>query len=128
MLRRRLDAPIACEPRHHTWFMAPADALMQLHSIARVAADPACCDGADSPGGDLSRRYWRWHGSPRMYYSGYSSARIAGLAEHLRQPAIGTNWVVFDNTAHGHATPDALQLKALLARTAMREHKDARRA
>ena len=41
-----------------------ADELLNTLQIARVAADPACCPGADQPGGWRGLDYWRLHGSP----------------------------------------------------------------
>lgn len=118
MLRRRFDTAIACEPRHPSWFEPRVDALWQRHRIARVAADPARPPDASEPGGAGDWHYWRWHGSPRIYYSAYDDAR---LRELLRSAAARARrgrpaWCIFDNTAHGHATTDALRLLALARR------------
>ena len=115
-LRRRWDGGVACEPRHASWFTPRAEALLQRHLVARVAADPAPVPGAGEPGGHALLRYWRWHGTPRIYYSAYSDEALAALAARIRAslPPRGQAWVVFDNTAHGHATPDAARLQALL--------------
>ena len=97
------------------------DALWQRYSIARVAADPARLADAARPGGAMGPArwsYWRWHGSPRIYYSRYEDATLDDLAEALRHhgrvrsPA----WCILDNTAHGHATEDAARLQERLAR------------
>jgi uncharacterized protein YecE (DUF72 family) len=131
MLRRRFpEASLACEARHASWFGPAGDALWQRHVVSRVGADPPPVEGADRPGGSGSWRYWRMHGSPRMYYSAYGEAALAALAAAVRDaatlgavkpmnagrvtPAGRECWVVFDNTAHGHATSDALQLRSLL--------------
>ena len=116
MLRRRIAAPVACEPRHASWFAPAVDALWRRHAVARVAADPARVPAAGEPGGAGHWRYWRWHGSPRMYYDAYDDARLRALAADLRagggarRPA----WCIFDNTAAGHALADAARLQALL--------------
>ena len=117
MLRRRFTVPIACEPRHASWFGAAADRLWARHRIARVAADPAPVSGSDAAVGAGPWRYWRWHGAPRMYYSAYDDASLAALAAAVRAatPARTTPWIIFDNTAHGHAVDDAARLQALLA-------------
>ena len=52
--------------------------------------------------------YYRLHGSPRMYYSPYALGRLDAL-EH-RLSGSGTAWCIFDNTAEGWATHDALLL------------------
>ena len=41
-----------------------------------------------------------------MYYSHYGDAALEALAQKLR----GGDWVLFDNTAHGHALGDAARL------------------
>lgn len=123
MLRRRLEVPIACEARHASWFAPPADTLWERHGIARVAADPAPHPDATQPVASPDWRYWRLHGSPRMYYSAYGDPQLEALARAIiagadrRQPA----WCVFDNTAHGHAIGNALRLRTLcgLAREAI---------
>jgi len=111
-LHARTAAPIACEPRHASWFTPKADAhLADLH-IARVAADPARCDGADRPGGWRGFSYWRLHGSPVMYRSSYAD-RIGQYASALK--AEQDAWCIFDNTASSAATADALALVRAVA-------------
>jgi uncharacterized protein YecE (DUF72 family) len=117
MLRRSWDGSIACEPRHASWFTTRADALLQRHRVARVATDPATHPGAEVPGGDRTLAYWRWHGSPRMYYSAYGDERLRDLG-HAVSAAVSDareSWIVFDNTAHGHAIDDALRFAATVA-------------
>ena len=112
-LRRLQDTPLACEPRHTSWFSAPAErVLCDLH-ISRVAADPPRCKGAQIPGGDRSIEYTRLHGSPRVYYDGYSKEALADIHQSLSEPGSATRerWCIFDNTAAGHATGDALSLR-----------------
>lgn len=118
MLRRRVSAGIACEPRHASWFAAASDVLWERYGIARVGADPALHDEAAIAVGKGAWRYWRWHGSPRMYYSAYGEDRLQSLAAQVRTstPARAEPWIIFDNTAQGHATADAARLQALLAR------------
>ena len=117
MLRRRTDLPLACEPRHASWFEAPAESLWQRHSVTRVAADPARLEAAQRVGGAGPWRYWRWHGSPRMYYSAYSDEALDELAAEIRRdtPAGVQAWILFDNTAHSHATNDAARLQQRLS-------------
>ncbi|WP_367345982.1 DUF72 domain-containing protein [Stenotrophomonas bentonitica] len=114
-LRRRTTVAVACEPRHDSWFTEVADAMMAKHDIARVAADPARCPEAATPGGSRHWSYWRWHGRPRMYYSSYTEQDLRELAEHSRPLATqAPAWIILDNTAHGHAVPNALRLRTLL--------------
>ncbi|MDV3514139.1 MULTISPECIES: DUF72 domain-containing protein [unclassified Stenotrophomonas] len=114
-LRRRSAVPVACEPRHPSWFDDKADALLDGHGIARVAADPARVAGADQPGGARHWSYWRWHGQPRVYYSAYQQPQLCSLAAAALQAAqAGEAWIILDNTAHGNAVPNALQLQSML--------------
>ena len=117
-LRRRIEAPVACEPRHASWFEPRVDALWERYDITRVAADPARCAQAAFVGGAGRWRYWRWHGSPRMYHDGYDDTRLRALAEAIKAqtPPRRVAWCIFDNTAGGHAIADAARLQALLAR------------
>jgi uncharacterized protein YecE (DUF72 family) len=110
-LAMRSSAMIACEPRHASWFSGEADALLAGLKVARVAADPARCEGAGTPGGWRGLSYWRLHGSPVMYRSSYAD-RIGFYADALQaEVAAGREaWCVFDNTASSAATRDALVL------------------
>lgn len=126
-LRDLWDGPVACEPRHASWFDAPADRALARLRVARVAADPARIAAAARPGGWLGQDgdgagallYWRWHGSPRMYWSSYDDAWLANQAAALADgPADAARWVIFDNTASGAATANALALRSLVARRA----------
>jgi uncharacterized protein YecE (DUF72 family) len=74
--------------------------------------------GAGEPGGWSNLAYYRWHGSPRIYYSQYDAAALAELQRRLgRHRARGVPaWCIFDNTMSGAALGNALQLARLLAR------------
>jgi uncharacterized protein YecE (DUF72 family) len=112
-LRALWPEAIVCEPRHPSWFEAGADALLVAHRIARVAADPARHPAAATPGGWPGLRYWRLHGSPRVYWSAYDEAALKALAGDIRAADVET-WCVFDNTASGAAAANALTLQNLL--------------
>src|ERR1700761_9085782 len=106
---------IALEPRHTSWFTPPVDRLLRSFEIARVAADPPKASSlAASPGGWNGLCYWRLHGTPRTYYSAYDAAFLRRFAAQLRQTHCGEHWVIFDNTALGHATRNALDLMNIL--------------
>jgi uncharacterized protein YecE (DUF72 family) len=114
-LRSKTSVPIACEPRHVTWFQSDAETLLKDHEVARVAADPAICPAASQPGPSETLAYWRLHGSPAMYRSAYAG-RLDGYAKTLaRSAAERETWCIFDNTASSAALPDALALRDLLA-------------
>lgn len=111
-LRERFSGGVVCEPRHATWFTPAVDQLLSDFQVGRVAADPAPVPAAAEPGGWEGLVYYRLHGSPRIYYSAYSEEYLDALAARLR--ATG-GWCIFDNTAAGEATRNALGLQARLA-------------
>ena len=111
-LHQRFAVPVACEPRHASWFKPDIDGWLAERRIARVAADPAPVSGAGKPGGWNGLAYYRWHGSPRIYYSEYDSAALEALAKRLdehRAHGVPT-WCILDNTALGAALGNALAL------------------
>ena len=114
LLRARHDGFVVCEPRHATWTSAAAVRLLDRFRIARVAADPPRASGLDQPGGWNGVAYYRWHGSPRPYFSSYTAAQLSELARALRR-ATGEAWCIFDNTGSGAAAANALDLRLNLA-------------
>jgi uncharacterized protein YecE (DUF72 family) len=107
-----LTGALVCEPRHPSWFTPAADALLAKHRVARVAADPASLADASMPGGWHGLAYFRLHGSPRVYWSAYDEDALRLWAERVRGAAPEV-WVVFDNTAGGAATANALRFLEL---------------
>ena len=67
--------------------------------------------GDRRPGGDVRFGYYPLHGAPRMYYSAYDCAFVAELAVGIRGAAAKEAWCIFDNTASGAATADALAMQ-----------------
>jgi uncharacterized protein YecE (DUF72 family) len=112
-LRGRTQGDVVCEPRHRSWFTAEAERLLSGFRIARVAADPAVVPAAAEPGGWPGLAYHRLHGSPRMYRSPYALGDLNALGHRL-SGAGGAVWCIFDNTAEGWATHDALLLQQAL--------------
>ena len=116
LLRQHHRGDIVCEPRHSSWFGDEAERMLQDFEIARVAADPACVPDASLPGGSTTIAYFRLHGSPRMYYSPYTKQFLNAISTQLETLATRSRvWCVFDNTASGAATSNAIDLKAKLA-------------
>lgn len=109
-LRERHGGPVALEPRHASWFSAPANPLLDAWQVGRVLADPVVHEAGRIPGGFAGLVYVRLHGSPRMYYSAYDRAVLDALIIRLELAArSGANvWCLFDNTAEGAAVADAL--------------------
>lgn len=114
-LRRRIAAPVAFEPRHGSWFASGLDGWLARRLVARVAADPAPVPGAGETGGWDGLAYYRWHGSPRIYFSNYGEADLLALRRRLAG-SLARNvptWCIFDNTALGAALGNALALTRL---------------
>ncbi|MFQ6593808.1 MULTISPECIES: DUF72 domain-containing protein [Pseudomonas] len=106
-LRQRFAGAVVLEPRHPSWREAES-LLMDLH-IGRVIADPVVIQMSTGwPG----VQYWRLHGAERIYYSAYGPERVKAFGQQLDlSVAAGVpTWCIFDNTASGHATADALCL------------------
>jgi uncharacterized protein YecE (DUF72 family) len=124
MLGRRTGVPMACEPRHPSWNSDKASDLLQRFGIGRVSADPDPCPQVPARSLDARLEYWRWHGSPRIYYSSYEDAELRRLESAVRSAPQKTEpWIIFDNTAHGHATGNALRLQELLAEPVARKER-----
>jgi uncharacterized protein YecE (DUF72 family) len=112
MLRNRFDRGVALEPRHASWVDARADGLLNEFEVARVAADPPRVEGGGEPGGWRGLAYFRLHGSPRTYYSSYGNDELNAFDRKLsalRRRGIPA-WCIFDNTASGAATDNALSM------------------
>lgn len=115
-LARLHQGPVACEPRHLSWFHPAVSRALCERGIARVAADPARHPRAAVPAGDHRLQYFRLHGSPRIYYDAYSDEALRRIARRLRRPdqCNVQRWCVFDNTAMGYAAANGLDLIELL--------------
>jgi uncharacterized protein YecE (DUF72 family) len=114
-LRARIDTDVALEPRHASWFAPGVDDWLAKRRIARVAADPARVAGAGEPAGWTKLAYYRWHGSPRIYYSDYGAAALKALKRRLEERVReSSTWCIFDNTASGAALGNALTLAQAL--------------
>ena len=113
-LRARHRGLVVCEPRHPTWFTGAADDRLEAHGVGRVAADPTPADNADEPGGSTRVAYVRLHGSPVMYHSSYDTEYLDRLAARIKAFKKTPVWCIFDNTARGAASPNAIDLQRRL--------------
>ena len=114
-LRARFAGDVVCEARHATWFAPDAETLLIAFQIARVAADPAAVPHAAELPGWNGLVYYRLHGTPQVYYSNYSDEYLGVLALRISQQATEAPvWCIFDNTALGAATTNALDLQRRL--------------
>lgn len=114
-LRERATAPVVLEPRHESW--ANAESMLQASHISQAAVDPSRISTDSIPRGIPQLKYWRLHGSPRIYFSAYDEPCLEQLASQLVNAEAETAWCIFDNTASGAALGNALALKALLKGT-----------
>jgi uncharacterized protein YecE (DUF72 family) len=120
-LREMHGGAVAFEPRNATWFSLEVDEILRKFAVSRVAADPAKGSAlASKPAGESSSRYFRLHGSPRIYWSDYDQPQIESLAEQIHSDASidsdtpRESWVIFDNTAAGKALKNAIELQTRL--------------
>ena len=111
LLRARHGGSVVCEPRHASWTSAAAVRLLVRFRIARVAADPPRAPGLHEPGGWPGLVYYRWHGSPRPYFSPYAPHQLDALAHDVTRAGVDV-WCIFDNTGSGSAAGNALDLDA----------------
>lgn len=105
---------LVCEPRHSSWFTEAADGQMADLNVSRVASDPARVANADLPGGDTEFAYFRWHGSPHMYYSSYSRDQLDDFIAHIHNMRRRRTWCIFDNTARYAAWDNAILFRACM--------------
>lgn len=110
LMRTRHAGEIVIEPRHPTWKSEDALDVLQGLAIHRVLADPPVIWNATDF--DERPRYLRLHGKPKIYYSAYSADEI----RDFRELVAPDGWCVFDNTASGAATGNALAMLALNGR------------
>lgn len=113
-LRARYSGYVVLEPRHQSW--TQAQSLLVDQQIAQAAVDPGRISNDDAPSGWPGFRYWRLHGSPKIYYSAYETdwlERLARKIEATKDDQVPT-WCIFDNTAQGAALGNALFMQRLL--------------
>ncbi|MNG00841.1 hypothetical protein D3C84_837940 [compost metagenome] len=114
-LRRCFAGDVVLEPRHESW--TEAEALLVHYRIAQAAVDPSRISTDSTPRGWPGLKYWRLHGSPRIYYSPYDEQRLERLAGEMHAATAdgSSTWCIFDNTASGAALGNALTLAQNLA-------------
>lgn len=106
-----LEATGAPLTRFPTWFSGAADARLEGHDVGRGAAEPKCAEDADVPAASTRVVYFRLHGSPVMYHSSYDEAFLERLSRQLPASKRTPAWCIFDNTARGAATLNAIDLR-----------------
>ncbi|MGF6492214.1 uncharacterized protein YecE (DUF72 family) [Luteibacter sp. 621] len=126
-LRDRTTVPVVLEPRHRSWFTDSAYKVGRGFGVDWVYAHPrpAGSDGVHLP---VPTRllYLRLHGAPDLYRSSYDASFLEEMAVRLinaKRAGLST-WCVFDNTAHGHAIPNARDLLGHVESAAARQQSD----
>jgi uncharacterized protein YecE (DUF72 family) len=114
-VRERYNGGLACEPRHATWCTDEASKVLKHYSVTRIGADPVLFQNAriSDPNGGFA--YYRWHGSPRTYYSSYEQERLIEFSRTVHHARATDVWCIFDNTAAGYAVENALVLSRLVS-------------
>jgi uncharacterized protein YecE (DUF72 family) len=121
-LRTYYPGQVVCEPRHRSWFTEEAGKFLWTMRVARATVDPAITPEGAGPGGWRGLGYYRLHGAPRMYYSSYDDAYLDKLAKELVASARARpTWCIFDNTALGAATANALGVMERIRAVAIEE-------
>jgi uncharacterized protein YecE (DUF72 family) len=103
-IRDRENGQIVIEARNQSWASDEAFQLLKDYAFDRVFADPSPVwqrEDFDAP-----PVYLRLHGKPRIYHSSYTDEEIRSFA-HM---SASDSWCVFDNTASGAATKNALAM------------------
>lgn len=121
-LRQRFAGPVVLEPRHESW--VGAEPLLIKYQISQAAVDPSRLSNDASPRGWQGIKYWRLHGSPRIYHSVYDWPYLQQLTQALQvatKQGVAT-WCIFDNTASGAAIGNALSLAKELVIAAPDRH------
>jgi len=123
-LRDRTSVPVVLEPRHGSWFTGSAYKVGRGFDVDWVYAHPRPA-GSDGTHASVPTRllYLRVHGVPDLYRSSYDAAFLEEMALRLleaKRAGLST-WCVFDNTAHGHAVPNARDLLRYLESAATRQ-------
>lgn len=112
LLRGTYGGDFVIEPRNSSWFVDAFMTLLHWYSTSLVIADPS--QGFMPSMAPSAFRYFRLHGSPRVYYSAYQDTQLHELRDRLVKGA-DRCWIIFDNTASGAAAGNALDLMAMIA-------------
>lgn len=101
------------EFRHESWWNK------QVHQVLRERRIAFC--GISYPGlpeevvRSVPVLYYRFHGVPQLYASGYSSEQMKAVADRIRSfRGLEEVYVYFNNDIHGEAIRNALALSAMV--------------
>jgi uncharacterized protein YecE (DUF72 family) len=114
-LRKHFSGTVVWEPRHKSWGLPHAIETLSAFQMNKVLADPEPCPTAKILRPQVENvRYLRLHGAPVRYRSSYTEVALQRITHRIFDEPISLaeqTWVIFDNTAHAHATNNALRLQ-----------------
>ena len=100
------------EFRHISWWRKEVFAALQKANIVFCGVSyPGLISDAVT---DLPLVYYRFHGVPRLYYSGYEESFLQRIAEQIAKSGTKEAYIYFNNTASGAALENAKYLQYLI--------------
>ena len=103
------------EFRHITWWRKDVFAALKKANVVFCGVSyPGLIDDAVA---NLPLSYYRFHGVPRLYYSGYDEPFLQRIAQQIAGSETTTAYVYFNNTAEGAALENARYLQYLVGTT-----------
>lgn len=122
MQTKSIEAGIAVEFRHSSWYQPSSLDILQKHSASQVISSspqkwPCIWVKQAQP------NYIRLHGLHQMYRSAYSLAELEKLFDWIGESPTDQSWIYFDNTASSAAKENSQRLMALFGRSVPPETK-----
>lgn len=103
------------EFRHISWWRKEVVTALQKANVVFCGVSyPGLIDEAMV---SLPTAYYRFHGVPRLYYSGYAEAFLQRIAGQMAGSGVSTAYLYFNNTAEGAALENARYLQYLVGTT-----------
>lgn len=100
------------EFRHISWWRKEVFAALKKANVVFCGVSyPGLIDDAVA---NLPISYYRFHGVPRLYYSGYDEDFLQRIARQIAGSDTTTAYVYFNNTAEGAALENARYLQYLV--------------
>ena len=113
LIIRQLDTTYrnVIEFRHISWWRKDVfDALQEANITFCGVSYPGL---VNDPIINLPLAYYRFHGVPRLYYSGYDNLFLEQVANRLSSHDVTEAYIYFNNTAEGAALENARYLQYL---------------
>lgn len=107
-----VDAGIAVEYRHDSWYEANSLDILNQHAASQVISSSPhkwSCVWVKQ----AKANYVRLHGLEKMYYSAYSEADLAKLFDWIKDSGADRSFIYFDNTASSAGKENSQQLMQL---------------